>query len=152
MWIKCRIGIYSKITTRFYWLTLWTNKYPYIAFKNSLSPSQKSQCISNEIKSLYTITENYLYFFRDIYKTHKHNPHTKCTDYNTEMLRQTVTSWCNLTRITRTINITSFSPDILDDHVDDNITCAKIIYHVHGFSAWNGWLSKCKNPAAVCLC
>ncbi|RWS26848.1 lysozyme precursor-like protein [Leptotrombidium deliense] len=35
--------------------------------------------------------------------------------------------------------------DLLDDNLDDDITCVKKIYKIHGFRAWTGWYAKCRN-------
>merc|ERR1712038_848996 len=33
---------------------------------------------------------------------------------------------------------------LLDDNIDDDATCASLIYKRHGFDAWYGWINNCK--------
>lgn len=33
----------------------------------------------------------------------------------------------------------------INDDIQDDIACAKIIFDREGFKAWNGWMKKCKN-------
>lgn len=32
----------------------------------------------------------------------------------------------------------------LDDIITDETKCAKLIYKIHGFNAWYGWMAKCQ--------
>jgi lysozyme C len=41
----------------------------------------------------------------------------------------------------------SFIKDLLNDNIDDDVACAKMIWNRHGFDAWYGWKNNCKGGA-----
>lgn len=42
--------------------------------------------------------------------------------------------------------------DFLDDAIQDDIACAKIIVEREGFKSWDGWMKKCKDKPLPNLC
>lgn len=51
------------------------------------------------------------------------------------------------------INLFSCTDLVLEDDIGPSMNCAKIVYKVQGFKAWNGWIKKCKGkklPPLVC--
>nr|ATU82685.1 venom lysozyme 1 [Pristhesancus plagipennis] len=52
--------------------------------------------------------------------------------------------WCDMDKPGKDCNVTC-SDLILDDDITPSIECAKIIFKIQGFNAWNGWKAKCKD-------
>uniref|UniRef100_U5EWF7 lysozyme n=1 Tax=Corethrella appendiculata TaxID=1370023 RepID=U5EWF7_9DIPT len=50
--------------------------------------------------------------------------------------------WCTVGKPGKDCNIDCNK--LLDDDITDDIKCAKKIYNRHKFSAWYGWINKCK--------
>ncbi|EZA48559.1 hypothetical protein DMN91_001138 [Ooceraea biroi] len=65
------------------------------------------------------------------------------SSYSYGILQINSAKWCTRGRVGGVCN--KRCEDFLDDEIQDDITCAKIIVDREGFKSWNGWVKKCKD-------
>ena len=52
--------------------------------------------------------------------------------------------WCNSSRSASSFNVCGRNcTDFLNDDLSDDLECARVIHSIHGFRAWQGYVTKC---------
>lgn len=65
------------------------------------------------------------------------------SSYSYGILQISSAKWCTRGRVGGVCN--KRCEDFLNDNIQDDIACAKIIVAQEGFKSWNGWIKKCKD-------
>lgn len=65
------------------------------------------------------------------------------SSYSFGILQINSAKWCTRGRTGGICN--KRCEDFINDDIQDDIACAKVIFDREGFKAWNGWIKMCKN-------